>query len=259
MSSFFYAINIGTLATWLSVGSFGTVGIVIPAAQEILHAAKTIDPYKDLESTVFAGSFTEDSELPSQETDTGTTGVAEETDVPFAEQETLPTPPEMPNVAEITPLPEIPDMPPPTAKPADNPAPAPTKPRPVPRPNNKTPTRSNKPTSATGGSSNSRADAMGKAGNGGQNGGSGMSDAKRLSGGYRPRPPYPAEARSKGHTGTVIVAFVVDESGQVISAYAQRSSGWPDLDQSAVSTLRRWKFAPGKRLQQTIPIKFELK
>ncbi|GAA5122428.1 energy transducer TonB [Luteolibacter yonseiensis] len=258
MTSILYAINIGTLATWLSVAGFGTVGIVIPVTQEILRSEKSVDPYKDLESTVLTDAFTTDSAPPSQETDTGTTGVAEETEVPFAEQETLPTPPEMPDVAEVTPLPEIPDMPPPVTKTAENPAPAPTKPRPVPRTNSKTPTRSNMPTSATGGSPNTRADAQGKAGNGGQNGGSGMSDAKRLSGGRMPAPPYPSAARASGQTGTIIVEFVVDESGRVVSAYAKSASPWPLLNESAINAVRRWKFPPGKVSKYIRPIVFKL-
>lgn len=258
MSPILYAINIGTLATWLSVAGFGTVGIVIPTARALLSHHERDDPYKDLESSVLTEDFTTGELPPAQETDTGDTGAAEEIEVPLAEQETLPTPPEMPDVADITPLPEIPDMPPPATKPAENPAPAPTKPRPVPRPSSKPPTRSSMPTSSTGGSPNGKAEAQGKTGNGGQNGGSGMSDAKRLAGGYRPRPSYPSESRAKGHTGTAIVEFVIDESGSVISAYIQKSSGWPDLDQSAVSCLRRWKFSAGARLKKSIPIKFEL-
>lgn len=258
MSSILYAINIGTLATWLSVGGFGTVAIVIPTASVLLSHHEKEDPYKNLESTVLTEDFTTGELPPSQETDKGNTGEAEETDVPLAEQETLPTPPEMPDVADITPLPEIPDMPPPASKPADNPAPAPTKPRPVPRPSSKPPTRSNMATSATGGSLNGKAEAQGKTGNGGQNGGSGMSDAKRLSGGSMPAPSYPAEAKSKGQSGTVIVEFVVAENGSVISAYAKNASPWPILNERAVSTVRRWKFPPGKVAKFTRPIVFKL-
>ncbi len=258
MTSIFYAINIGTLATWLSVASFGTVGIVIPAAQEILQSVKEFDPYKDLESTVLTDDFTIDSAPPSQETDTGDTGVADEPEVPLTEQDTLPTPPEMPDVAEVSPLPEIPDMPPPAAKPSDIPAPAPTKPRPVPRPSNKPPTHSNAPTSTTGGSTTGRTEARGKLGNGGQNGGSGMSDAKRLSGGRMPSPSYPAAARANGQTGTIIVEFVVDENGRVISAYAKSASPWPLLNDSAINAVRRWKFPPGKVTKYTRPIVFKL-
>ncbi|MEO5716602.1 MAG: TonB family protein [Luteolibacter sp.] len=258
MSPFLYALNIGTLATWLSVAGFGTIGIVIPVTFEILQKDKSDDPYKDLESTVLMEDFTTGDLPPSQETDTGTTGEAEETDVPLAEQETLPTPPDMPETAEITPLPEIPDMPPPVARSSENTAPAPTKPRPVPTTNSKNPTRSTMPTSATGGSPKGKADAKGKTGNGGQNGGSGMSDAKRLAGGRMPAPSYPSEARAKGQTGTVLVEFVVGENGSVVSAYAKNPSPWPILNERAVSAVRRWKFPPGNVVKYTRPIVFQL-
>jgi periplasmic protein TonB len=258
MSPILYAINIGTLATWLSVAGFGTVGIVIPVTRELLGKEQSADPYKDLESTVFTDGFSSESLPPAQQTETGSTGEAEEIDVPLTEQETLPTPPEMPDVVETTPLPEIPDMPQPAAKPTETAAPAPTKPRAVPRQNSKAPTRSNLATSPTGGSTAGKAEAKGKAGNGGRNGGSGLSDAQRLASGYKPRPPYPASARSKGHAGTVLVEFVIEENGRVTSAYVKKSSGWPELDQSAVSNMRRWKFSPGKRDKRSIPIIFQL-
>jgi protein TonB len=259
MSPILYLINIGTLATWLSVASFGTVGIVIPVTREILGSEETFDPYKDLESTVLTDDFTADSLPPSQETDTGNTGEAQETEVPLAEVETLPTPPDMPEIAEVTPLPEIPDMPPPAVKPAENPAPAPTKPRPVPRPSTKAPTRSTMATSPTGGSPKGKAGSKGTIGNGGQNGGSGMSDAKRLAGGRMPAPSYPAEARAKGQTGTIVVEFIVGENGSVVSAYAKSSSPWPILNERAISAVRRWKFPPGKVTKYVRPIVFKLK
>lgn len=258
MSPFLYAINIGTLATWLSVAGFGTIGIVVPVTVEILNQEKPKDPYADLESVMLTEDFNLGETPPSQETDTGSTGEADETEVPLAEQETLPTPPEMPDVAETTPLPEIPDMPAPAEKPSETAAPAPTKPRPVPKTNSKTPTRSAMPTSPTGGSPQGKADSKGKVGNGGRNGGSGMSDAKRLAGGRMPAPSYPAEARSKGQTGTVVVEFVVGENGSVVSAYAKSPSPWPILNERAVSAVRRWKFPPGSTTKYTRPIVFRL-
>ncbi|NJM38364.1 MAG: energy transducer TonB, partial [Akkermansiaceae bacterium] len=80
----------------------------------------------------------------------------------------------------------------------------------------------------------------GKAGSGGQNGGTGMSDAKRLAGGRMPAPSYPSEAKRKGQSGTIVVEFVVGENGSVISAYAKSPSPWPILNQQAVSCVRRW-------------------
>lgn len=90
MSPLFHAINIVTLATWLSVAGFGTVGIVVPVTLEIIGKPdEPEDPYKDLESTFLTEDFTTGDLPPSQETDTGTTGEGDETDVPFAEEETL--------------------------------------------------------------------------------------------------------------------------------------------------------------------------
>lgn len=258
MTSLLYAINIGTLATWLSVAGFGTIGIVVPVTVEILNSKDSKDSYADLESIVLTEDFNLGDTPPSQETDTGSTGEAAETEVPFAEQETLATPPEMPDVAEITPLPEIPDMPSPAAKASEPAAPAPTKPRPVPVVSNKTPTRPAMPTRATGGSPQGQLEAKGTTGNGGRNGGSGMSDAKRLAGGRMPAPAYPSGARSKGQTGTVLVEFVVGESGSVVSAHAKSPSPWPILNEAAVSAVRRWKFPPGSVVKYTRPIVFKL-
>ena len=258
MTSLLYAINIGTLATWLSVAGFGTIGIVVPVTVEILKSQAPKDPYADLESIVLTEDFNLGDTPPSQETDTGSTGETEEIVVPFAEQETLPAPPEIPDVAEITPLPEIPDMPPPVAKASEPVAPAPTKPRPVPVVSNKTPTRSAMPTSPTGGSPQGKPETKGSIGNGGRNGGSGMSDAKRLAGGRMPAPSYPSEARAKGQTGTVLVEFVVGEDGSVVSAYAKSPSPWPVLNERAVSAVRRWKFPPGSVVKYTRPIVFKL-
>ncbi len=257
MSSILYAINIGTLATWLSVASFGMVGIVIPVTRELLGEEERADPYKDLESIIFTDGFSGESHPPTQQTETGSSGEAKEADVSAAEEEMLQAPAEMPDVAEITPLPEIPDMPTLAAHPAETSTPA--KPRSVSRQNNKVPTRPRMATSPTAGSTKGKADSKGKAGNGGQNGGAGLSDAQRLASGFKPRPSYPASARSKGRAGTVIVEFVIEENGRVVSAYVKKSSGWSELDQSAVSNMRRWKFSAGRRDKRTIPIVFQLK
>jgi protein TonB len=48
-----------------------------------------------------------------------------------------------------------------------------------------------------------------------------------------PVPDYPRSARMRGITGTVLVRLVIDEEGHV-SATVNRSSGTPELDQSAL-------------------------
>lgn len=259
MSPFLHALNIITLATWLSVAGFGTVGIVVPATVESFATnEKPRNPFAALEATVLTEDFTLGEIPPSQATDTGTTGQAAEIEVPFADQETLPTPPEMPDVAEITPLPEIPDLSAPIPQPTAPAAPTSTRPRPVPAPNSKPPARSIMPTSATGGSPQGKQAATGTTGNGGRGGGSGMSAAKRLAGGRMPAPSYPSAARARGQTGTVLVEFVVGENGSVVYAYAKSPSPWPILNEQAVSAVRGWKFPPGGIVKYTRPIVFKL-
>ncbi len=254
MSPILYAINIGTLATWLSVAGFGTFGIIVPAAREIISPVEKTDALAKLESIV----ITEEFIPPVQQTETGSTGDAEEIEVPLAPEETLPTPPEMPETADITPLPEIPDLPPPVTKPAETPAATPTKPLAVPRPSNKVATRSEMPTSATGGSPQGKAESKGKLGNGGRNGGSGMSDAARIAAGRMPKPSYPPYSRRNNQTGTVVVRFTVDENGRVTSASVHKSSGWPLLDNAALGAVRTWKFPPGGVMTRLQPFPFKL-
>ncbi|MFT4175145.1 MAG: TonB family protein [Luteolibacter sp.] len=260
MTPFLYALNVGTLAAWLSVAGVGTVGIAVPVTVEILQE-ESKDPLGDMQFTEFTGDFTE--ELPaSQATDTGTTGEehSQEEEVPFAEVETLPTPPEMPDVAEEAPLPEIPDMPTPSLTSISQTAAAPTKERRVRHTNSKQARRSNMPTSATGGSPHGKVGATGQVGNGGRNGGTGMSDAKRLAGGYRPQPHYPQSCRAKGQSGTVVVAFIVEPDGKVSTAYAKKPCPWPELNEAAVKGVRRWRFPKGNsRMPLTLPVKFQLK
>jgi periplasmic protein TonB len=258
MAALLHALNIGTLATWLSVAGFGVIGIAMPETLGLVSHEQARDPYADLESIVLTEDFAAGELPPSQATDTGSTGEVDsfETEVPFAEVETLPTPPEIPEIAETTPLPEIPDVPPPAAKPQAETAP-PAK-RVAANTNSRRATRSNMPTSATGGSPQGKVGARGTAGSGGRNGGSGMSDAKRLAGGRMPAPSYPAEARRKGQTGTVVVEFVVGENGRVVSARAKQPSPWPILNEKAVSAVRRWRFPPGGVAKFVRPIVFKL-
>lgn len=73
-----------------------------------------------------------------------------------------------------------------------------------------------------------------------------------------PSPAFPAYSRRNNQTGTVVVEFIVDASGNVISAYAKSSSNWPLLDNEAVRTVRRWKFPPGGIMKLERPIVFKL-
>jgi len=50
---------------------------------------------------------------------------------------------------------------------------------------------------------------------------------------------YPDEARSRHDEGTVLIAFVIDRSGQVLSLDIREHSGSPVLDRAAEDMLRR--------------------
>lgn len=257
MSPLFYALNIVTLAAWLSAAGFGTVGIAIlgspPAPQE-----KAQNPYDKLATIELTEDFFPGDPAETPATEAGDTGEADQAEVPLMEEETLPEPPEMPELADSEPLPEIPDLPEPKKKSEDAVAATPPPPRRTPAPSSTPPARGRTPVNKTGGSPQGTAGATGRAGNGGRNGGSGVSDATRLAGGRMPAPSYPSEARSKGQSGTVIVEFIVGENGRVVSAYAKKPSPWPLLNDRAVSAVLRWKFPAGGVAKFTRPIVFKL-
>jgi len=77
--------------------------------------------------------------------------------------------------------------------------------------------------------------------------------------GQQPAPEYPAEALAQHQEGTVVVRFVVGESGLVTSAEAVQPCPWPLLNESAVRTIRRfWRFAAGNVREYEIAIHFQI-
>jgi protein TonB len=78
-------------------------------------------------------------------------------------------------------------------------------------------------------------------------------------GGSFPEPKYPQSALRNQYQGTVIIEFVVDPSGQVASVKVQKSSGFPILDEEALSTVKnRWRFTPGTARYFFKPFVFQL-
>jgi protein TonB len=242
MQSLIHSMNIGTLATWLSVAGFGTVGVVVPQWQ-----------------AVPAPLIAEETQLVDEDFTLGDPGtpasggeMADTAQPQFAEPlpEALPTPPELAPLAEFTPLPEIPDLPPAAvAKPAQE----------LPKARSdvtRSTAGSNSASSALRGGS-SRTTGNGTVGNAGIVGG--LSESARLAAGRMPAPSYPAECRRKGQSGTVVIEFTVDSSGRVISAYAKSQSPWPLLNHEAVRTVRRWKFPPGGIMKLQRLIVFQLR
>jgi protein TonB len=79
-------------------------------------------------------------------------------------------------------------------------------------------------------------------------------------------PPYPADARNLGHQGTVTLAMAIDATGVVTNAQVRVSSGYPELDQTAVSwVMAHWRYKPaiqnGAAVASTTlaAVKFDLK
>ena len=87
-------------------------------------------------------------------------------------------------------------------------------------------------------------------------------DAAYLS---NPAPVYPALSRRLGEEGKVVLRALVEPEGRSGQIEIRSSSGSPRLDQAAVEAVRRWKFIPARRGDETvaawvlIPIVFNLR
>lgn len=58
-----------------------------------------------------------------------------------------------------------------------------------------------------------------------------------------PRPPYPLASRRMGEQGAVDLQLCLSQQGHVESVAVIKSSGYRRLDQSAVETIKTWKFS----------------
>jgi protein TonB len=66
-------------------------------------------------------------------------------------------------------------------------------------------------------------------------------------------PVYPQAARARGAHGRVLVSVLVGADGKVQAADVQNSSGHADLDAEAVLAVRKWPFAPARRMGTAVP------
>ncbi|MCX6879776.1 MAG: energy transducer TonB [Verrucomicrobia bacterium] len=229
MSPLVYALNIATLAIWLSLTGLDVVGWTMPIRHLEPKSSRDGETAVVLKPPEISLGV---PEVPSEAAESSP-AVPE-----VAEPEVMPTPPELPATAEFPPLPEVPEL---SAKPR----------APVTKPAPKNP--ASKPAQRVTGQPSARPlDPAGA-------GGSGLSATARMAAGQMPPPAYPAEARRKGQTGTVLIEFIVGTDGRVISAYPLRPSPWPVLDNEAVRTVRGWKFPPGAVMKLQRPIVFQLK
>lgn len=90
----------------------------------------------------------------------------------------------------------------------------------------------------------------GSAGNGGSGNSGPYTDAGFFS---NPKPPYPPVSRRMAEEGTVLLSVHIRTDGQVDEVKLKRSSGFSRLDDSAIRTVRKWRYVPAKRNGQPIP------
>jgi TonB family protein len=80
---------------------------------------------------------------------------------------------------------------------------------------------------------------------------------------FQARPRYPFEMRRAGIRGEVVVDFVVNNEGDVVNAFALRSTQ-VEFEAPAVEAVSKWKFRPGQKGGQAVhthmqvPIVFSL-
>lgn len=87
------------------------------------------------------------------------------------------------------------------------------------------------------------------------------SDADYLS---NPKPPYPPMSKRLGEQGKAIVRVLIGADGLPQKTELRQSSGFERLDQSALATVMKWRYVPGKRdgvaeaMWFSVPISFIL-
>jgi TonB family protein len=80
---------------------------------------------------------------------------------------------------------------------------------------------------------------------------------------YAPDPEYTEKARREHQQGTVLIRIVVGSDGLPRDVKVTRSLS-ADLDESAINTVKKWKFAPGTKdgepvaVQIVVEISFHL-
>jgi protein TonB len=62
-----------------------------------------------------------------------------------------------------------------------------------------------------------------------------------------PAPHYPEKARERGEEGKVLIKSLINADGTVAKLAIKKSSGFPDLDRSALETVKKWRFVPARR------------
>ena len=87
------------------------------------------------------------------------------------------------------------------------------------------------------------------------------SDADYLN---NPAPVYPGMSRRMGEQGTAVLGVFINTEGRAEKAEIRTSSGYSRLDEAALATVQRWRYAPGQRagvpeaMWFNVPIRFVL-
>jgi TonB family protein len=68
---------------------------------------------------------------------------------------------------------------------------------------------------------------------------------------YRVDPEYPEDARAKKIEGTVVLGLTIDHDGLPQNIQVKKSL-YPSLDQSAIETVRKWRFEPALKSGQPV-------
>lgn len=72
---------------------------------------------------------------------------------------------------------------------------------------------------------------------------------------YKPDPPYTPEAKKAHLSGPVVLWAVVDAEGNVVEVKRTSKPLGHGLDESAMNTVRTWRFKPGMREGVAVPVK----
>lgn len=249
MHPLLYALNIGTLATWITLSGASTVAVAIKVHERL----PKLNEVKPAEIEL---AFVEEvigSAPPAAQEDTA---VSEE-DVP---QEELPQPeeipevpemPEIPEVADLEPLPEIPDLPT-KANGEIKPKPQPVAKRTSDQPKQATRTKAavSRTGPAGGGSGQGAGTAKGSGGS--------ATGASRWANLKKGRLNYPSACRLAKEQGNVTVVFTVDERGYVVNARVSKASPYPALNEAALAHVRTFRFGPGARASNSQVVRFQL-
>jgi protein TonB len=67
-------------------------------------------------------------------------------------------------------------------------------------------------------------------------------------------PTYPGLARKRGQEGTVILQVLVNREGRVDDLKIETSSNLTLLDRAAVTAVQKWRFEPGRRGEERVPM-----